>query len=503
MKYYTRDLLTLLISLFILSSCKNPSGIGLDQNPGDSFYGTLNDTLTLHTVTARDDSARSINQILSSNANIPSIQITQLPFGYLKDDVLGETQANVALAIDRPSSGDIRLPENAQIDSAILVVKYGNSFVGDTLSSRFFVEVKQLDETYNSNTVYYSSKNWNVKNEQIGSAQIGRFNLRDSITITMRGSDGKDSVAKVGPQLRIRLNNSFVGSLLAHSLDSSTVNTSAGFREHIKGFYLTTNKSSQQGIGGISTLAMANSDGSTPNGLLVTYRVTDSEGKTDTLTKSFPIPVSSSQSSAATSFISSSVNRTFSAAVQSQLANQTANQTTVYAQSMGGLRTRVAFPYLDQLKAKKIAINKAELVVYVDEENLGAINTPAPRLTLYRRDVAGRNQPIPDGDSRPYADIRSQYPISGVGPLALGGYYDDKNKRYVFNMTSFVQDVILGKVQNSEVYIAPANVNSAAIPFWADITTPTRTVLKGYNKEEAAQKVENRTKLNIYYTELD
>jgi len=501
MKYYTRDLLTLLISLFILSSCKNPSGIGLDQNPGDSFYGTLNDTLTLHTVTARDDSARSINQIGSQNTNIPNIQITQLPFGYLKDEVLGETQANVALAIDRPSSGDIRLPENAQIDSAILVVKYGNSFVGDTLSSRFFVEVKQLDETYNSNTVYYSSKNWNVKNEQIGSAQIGRFNLRDSITITMRGSDGKDSVAKVGPQLRIRLNNSFVGSLLAHSLDSSTVNTSAGFREHIKGFYLTTNKSSQQGIGGISTLAMANSDGSTPNGLLVTYRVTDSEGKTDTLTKSFPIPVSSSQSSAATSFISSSVNRTFSAAVQSQLANQTANQTTVYAQSMGGLRTRVAFPYLDQLKAKKIAINKAELVVYVDEENLGAINTPAPRLTLYRRDVAGRNQPIPDGDSRPLADLRSQYSIAG--PLALGGYYDDKNKRYVFNMTSFVQDVILGKVQSSEVYIAPANVSNAAIPFWADITTPTRTVLKGYNKEEAAQKVENRTKLNIYYTELD
>lgn len=502
MRYYTRDLLTLLISLFILSSCKNPSGIGLDQNPGDSFYGALNDTLTLHTVTVRDDSARSINQPGNSNTNITSIQINQLPLGYVKDDVLGETQANVAFAVDRPASGDIRLPENAQIDSAILVVKYGNSFVGDTLSSRFFVEVKQLDETYNSNTVYYGTKEWNVKNEIIGSAQIGRFNLKDSISITMRGSDGKDSIAKVGPQLRIKLNNAVVGSLLAHSLDSGTVNTSAGFREHIKGFYLTTNKASQQGVGGISTLALANSDGTTPNGIQISYRVTNSEGETDTLTKSFPIPVPSSQStSAATSFMAASVNNTFSAAVQSQLANQAVNQTTVYAQAMGGLRTKVTFPYLNQLKEKKIAINKAELVVYVDEENLGSIGTPAPRLTLYRRDVAGRNQPIPDGDSRPRPDLRSQYSIAG--PLALGGYYDTEQKRYVFNMTSFVQDVILGKIQNSEIYLSPANSSSPAIPFWSDITTPTRTVLKGFNKEDAEQKIEGRTKLNLYYTELE
>ncbi|WP_134089460.1 DUF4270 family protein [Olivibacter sp. XZL3] len=513
MKYYTRDLLTLLISLFILSSCKNPTGIGLDNNPGDSFYGTLNDTVTLKTVTLRDDSARSVPRQANSSSNIPAININQLPFGYYNDPVFGETQANVALAVLRPESGDIRLPENAQIDSAVLVIRYGSSFVGDSVSSVYQVNVKQLDEVYAPNTVYYSTKAWNVKSEEVARKEIRHFNLKDSISVIVRGSTGQDSTVRRGPELRLRLNNAFISNLLSHTLDSATVNSEAGFLNHAKGLYLTVDKSVQQGVGGLATLSpngqLTSSGSSTPNFMEVTYRVPDSEGGTDTLTKLFPIPLPANSSTGSPfTYMTASVEHNFSPVIQNQLANANVNQTTVYAQAMGGLRTRVSFPYIDQLKGKKIAVNRAELVVYVEDDN-NASARPAPRLTLYRKDVAGNNQPIPDGDSRSVPDPRSQFPSlanSGAGAYALGGIYDDKNKRYVFTMTSFVQDVILGKVQQSDVYIAPVSETPSqmnTIPFWPDITTPSSVVLKGYNPEDAQARNEIRTKLNIYYTELD
>jgi len=507
MKYYTRDLLTLLISLSILSSCKNPSGIGLDGNPGDSFYGILNDTLALNTVTVKDDSARSVMLLADQNANIPAITISQLPFGYFKDDVLGETQADVAFMVLRPDEGDARLPEDAQIDSAVLTLRYGSTFIGDSTASTFSVKVKQLNEAYAPRSAYYSTKVWDVKDQAIASAQIHKFNLKDSVAITVRGSTGEDSTAKTSPQMRLRLDNSFISDLFAHDADSATINSDAGFNDRVKGFYLTVDKASQQGVGGLATLGFVDYVNTSntpisPNGITVTYRVKTEDGERDTtLTKLFPIALPSTTETS--SFMSASVKNTYSTAVQQQLGNSSANQTTVYAQAMGGLKTRVSFPNIDQLKGKKIAVNKAELVVYVDEDNMGTTAAPAPRLTLYRKDIAGNNQPIPDGDFRYSRDPRSQYQIAG--PYALGGFYDKANKRYVFNMTSYIQDVILGKVQNTAVYLAPIwdNVNVNGIPFWPDINTPTSVVLKGYNEADAKAKKEVRTKLNIYYTQLD
>jgi len=512
-KYVTRDLLTLLISLFILNACKNPAGVGLDNNPGDSFYGVLNDTVTLRTSTVKDDSARSVLRVQSQNTNIPAITISQLPFGYFKDEVLGETQADVAFTIVRPDEGDARLPEDAQIDSAVLVLRYGTSFVGDSVSSVFPVQVQQLNEAYNPVAAYYTTKSWETKADILASAQIHKFHLNDSVAVVIKGSTGEDSTIKTSPQMRLKLNNSFVSTLFSHENDSTTFNSDAGFNEKVKGFYLTVDKANLQGVGGLATMGFIdgiNTSGTpiSPNGITVTYRTKTDDGERDTtLTKTYPISLPST--SQTNSYMSASIKRSFSTDVQMQLANSTANHTTVYAQAMGGLKTRISFPYINQLQGKKIAVNRAELVVYVDEEHLGE-TAPAPRLTLYRKDIAGNNQPTPDGDSRYSRDPRSQYGLSApgggiIGPYALGGFYNKTQKRYVFILTSFIQDVLLGKVQNTDLYLAPVleNVNVNGVPFWPDINTPTRVVLKGFNPADAEAKKEMRTKLNIYYTQLD
>src|SRR5690606_2129598 len=130
MKYYFRDLLTLLISLFILSGCENPSKVGLDVAPEDQIEGALIDDLPIYAVTVKESSTSSKSSY-------------QHPLGYLKDPVIGESSANIQLGLEKLAT-DSRIPANAIIDSAIMVFDYGIDFFGDSLNSTTTIEVKQL-----------------------------------------------------------------------------------------------------------------------------------------------------------------------------------------------------------------------------------------------------------------------------------------------------------------------------------------------------------------------
>src|SRR5690606_33777149 len=126
---YKLDLLTLLISLFILSSCQQIDGIGLDVDPNTDISGGFTDTLSIRTYTVKDDS-------------IVTNSLTQYPLGYLNDPVFGKTYANMASSIT--SHQAVYSFGNAPVlDSAVLVLYYGDSFFGDS-TSYFRINVPQL-----------------------------------------------------------------------------------------------------------------------------------------------------------------------------------------------------------------------------------------------------------------------------------------------------------------------------------------------------------------------
>src|SRR5690606_7023875 len=187
MNYHTKDLLTLLISLFVLGGCTNPSGIGLDVDPEDELVGVLVDTLTVQAVTVSDDSARSSS-------------FAQTTFGWLDDPIIGKTVADLALAIGRPTSVP-RLRLDAEIDSVILVLPYGTEYFGDTLRPDFSLQVRQLDEAYTDGE--YATKQWLVKDDVIGTKTVGRFAYKqtDSVSI-IKHLDDQDSLVKDIPQDR-------------------------------------------------------------------------------------------------------------------------------------------------------------------------------------------------------------------------------------------------------------------------------------------------------------
>jgi len=111
---------------------------------------------------------------------------------------------------------------------------------------------------------------------------------------------------------------------------------------------------------------------------------------------------------------------------------------------LAGLRTRVRIPYLKNLGA--LTVNKAELVVTVDKSTNNPF-APAPRLYLFRTDIASQRRPIPDADD---SDPRS---LSDANFFS----YDQSAGVYRFNLTSYVQDILLGKLQQYDTFISVIN----------------------------------------------
>jgi len=491
MRNHTKDLLTLLISLFVLGGCTNPSGIGLDVNPGDEIVGVLTDTLTFQAVTLPDDSTRSSS-------------FGQTAFGWFDDPVIGKTVIDLALAIGRPTSVP-RIRPDAEIDSVILVLPYGiDEYFGDTINPTFPLQVRQLKEAYTDGS--YSTKQWSVEEGVIGAKTLPRFAYKstDSIRITQY-IDDKDSVVKDVPQLRVSLSAAFFKELFSNTVDSATLSTEAGFNDHVKGLYLSVDESAMSGIGGIVTFRGV----SGTTGIELTYRQPNGkEGEdagTDTIRTFLPTTVSAQDAYGSTTTyrrLASSIRRTYTADVQAQLESPQGNFEKLYVQAPAGLRTRLRIPYIDSLKGRNIAVNKAELVVYLDEETEGEWDIQAPRLTLYREDIAGQRQPVPDGDSRTSSnnfagDGRSIWYRFNGNWRPFGGQINRDKRRYVFHLTSYIQDILLGKINSSEFFIAPVALSEDGIPYYPVLNTGSRAILQNGTTEGA------KIKLNIYYTQVE
>ena len=431
MRYFKSDLLTLLISLFILSSCENPESIGLDVDPENQITGVLIDTASIRSVTVPEDS-------------VLTTDLSQQPLGYMESTVFGTTEANLAIGIALPSdSSQVRFGNitgtGLGLDSAVLVLPYGDEFYGDSVGSTYAVNVHRLNEQVKTQTSYYNTKSWNYNPEVIGAKTVSRFGIRDTIRVTQIRKGRADTVIKAQPQLRIRINNDFIANRFFGSA-SDNFSSNTKFAEYLKGLYLTINKSQSTGKGGT---VFFNPDSSR----IELYYRRQSGTDIDTNVLRFPINVSASntKNNNAGSTVADYINKP--------------NQERVFVQPLSGLRTKIEFPYIQNLKnLGNIAINKAELVIYVDESVNNNPFAPAQRLMLYRTDLAGQRQEVPDNDIgqiNGFGDARS------IHIFGFGGFYDKTKKSYTFNISSYIQDLVSGNLRESEIdtYIAPIKNN--------------------------------------------
>jgi hypothetical protein len=407
-------LLTLLISLFIFNGCKNPTTIGLDLAPNLALDSKIAYDSTIVTKLVKEDSIAANYQ-------------TNSPIGFFKDPDFGTTQSDMAAALTLPNNIAVTFDRSATLDSAVLVLPF-SGFYGDSINTQFKIDVRQMDEKiYESDAIptYYNTKQWAHKSTVIGSSNIfGANSWKDSITIANIRVGKSDTIQKVIPQLRIKLDKATITQLFLNA-DSAKLSTNDQFNNYFKGLYISMNKASTTNNGGIflfntSTAGSARLD--------LFYKQTKTAGVTDTLQTSFGLTGN-------TGNVVSPITWDYSnTTIASELAKN--NSEKLYLKGLSGTKVKVTFPNLKNLNSlgKNIIINRAELIVNV-VGGTQAPYKPLPLIKVYRWDIANRPQLLPDESANDPRNIGAGY---------IGGAYNTIANTYIFNMTAYIQDLLKG-----------------------------------------------------------
>ncbi|WP_256010800.1 DUF4270 domain-containing protein [Desertivirga xinjiangensis] len=471
MKYFKRDLFFLCINLIIFSSCQKSDLVGLGVDPDNLIKSDLEVT--------------SVNAFTEKEDSLITTGSSRHAFGYLVDPVFGTTQASIALGLSLPSDG-FSFGTSPELDSAVLVLKYGNEFYGDsTKASTFPIEVHQLTERYNSSASYYNTKNWAYNNSVISkNLVVSHFPWRDSSRSVFQIIDGiQDTAVKVLPQLRIPLDETFIRDKIMNASAANLASNTA-FSNYFKGLYVTVKPVAATNPGGLIFFDLQTTDVSR---LEIYYRNVKDDNSKDTNMVAFGFSNTTA---------SSKIVHTFSTDIEQQLDNPGSGSEVVYSEALGGLRTRLHFPddELNKIKAfGEIAVNKAELIVTeVLPQGSGTVLAPAARLALYRTDIAGVRKPVPDNA----IGMDARY----LPEILFGGFYNKDTRKYSFIITSYIQDLLSGRLKQYDTYLAPiargltgsSNISPSAI-------TAGRTVLAGSTNSNP----DYRMKLKVYYTRPD
>ena len=454
MKLFKQDLLTLLISLFIFTGCQNPDGIGLEVDPENAIEGKLIDSLTILSATVKEDS-------------VSTKSLTKYPLGYFNDPVLGPTDAGLYASLTLPTD-NLTFGTTPTLDSAVLVLRYADEYAGD-VNSYLNVEVYQLASRLTVNSNYFSTAE-HLANPDLITSKSVKVNLKDSIGVVDIVKGKPDVNKKNAPQLRIPIPASFI---LPNFLNAAATNFKDNnvFNDFIKGLHLKVNQNQTTGAGGIALFDLANTD----SRLELYYKSTNGTVADSNVT-SFNFN---------TAFTAASIRHDYAGtAVETQLNAPATTYNVNFIQPLGGVKTRLTFPYVQNLKALgDITINKAELVVQVETGT--DIFAPAPRLFLYRTDIAEQRQLMPDV-------------ILGLSDISLGGFYDIPKKQYKFALTAYIQDILSGKLTQYNTFItaidSKANSTAGLLP---SATTASRVVI-GSGSKTAPLKM----KLNVIYTKV-
>ena len=469
MKFFRLDLLTLLISLFILNSCKNKDTIGLD--PGDTttkHNGTLIDTSTVIVNTFPD-----IGNPLSKDS-IATTGLTKIPFGYLNDAIFGTVESNDALALNLPGQTAYSLPTGTiAVDSAVLVMPYADGFYGDSLTSKYKINVYQLASRI-KNTPYYNIDTWATQGGIIGTRTFFA-RTHDSIKRYNIITGQPDTLITVPPQLRIPISKDFVNAILFNAPSAQLASNSV-FLNNVHGLYLTLDKAGSTGTGG--TFMFSSSDS-----LNVYYRTIN--GTTiDTAMVTLPLTTHASQ-----------IKHVSSNTLTTEFADSTSSRDLAYIQGLVGTKVKIKFPYLKNLNTTlgKVVVNRAELVITPSPGSTIPFR-PLPKLTMYKYDIAKQITLLADANP---SDPRY------ISPAVFGGYYIRSSNSYHFVITGYVQDLIDGRTKDYGTYLAPIDtVTKTSVEVAPTTQVAGRVVVVGTPPKSNAALYDSRIKLNIIYTKI-
>lgn len=379
--------LSFIICLLFLSSCEEPSIIGLDVQPeSDKLNIKFVDTLTVNAVSQREDSVRTD-------------KVSLYLLGSINDPVFGFSDCSFTTEINLPSS-NVVFPTDVKVDSVVLTLYIKGHYGNDKYNNRIKVNVWEVTEQLNVDSIRFSNQTV-AKGQLLGSRTLTP-NVNDSVTI-----DG----VKFPPNIRIKLDNNLGKRFIEAASNGSLANNNV-FVEFFKGLHIEALPFSQGGtiyyvdlLNGFSRLSLYYNSPS------------------DTGVFNFSI----GQKCARFNHFSHNYSNAV-VDLKDQMNNPDMNSNQkLYLQTRAGVKIHINFPTIkDLINPYPIVINKAELVFPIDETDNSAMIYPVPpRLVLATYNEKGEYAFLPD-----YSDPR------------FGGDYNKVNKEYRFNITRYVQSLL-------------------------------------------------------------
>jgi hypothetical protein len=149
----------------------------------------------------------------------------------------------------------------------------------------------------------------------------------------------------------------------------------------------------------------------------------------------------------------------------------------IYVQAMGGVMTKIDFPYImNWVQKNKIIVNRADVEIPVDGATIGNFPVP-PQLYL-----------IGINDTSTVAST-STFTLPDQGSVYYGGTYDAFNQQYVFDIALYIQEVFNHHTIPHGLYLVAGDA----------VATANRFVGYGGKGNGPSTK---RMRLKLYYTPL-
>lgn len=402
----------LLICSLGLFSCKKTTDIGIGiLPPSDDINVTFTDTFRVVTTPMKEDS------ILTSS------QFNNL-VGNMFDPVFGKTYGAVFTEFRLPTTSvDFGDPDTLYIDSVVLALAYASVYGFEDVPQS--ISVFQVTEPMSPkpDDGYFSNKTFSIDPNVLGRKSLVVPDLHDSTEIL-----GQVFL----PHLRIRLSDRFGQDLLNQSGTTNFTNDTS-FKNYFKGLCIAPDTvSTPYAASMIYFNLLAGTSG---------LRLYWHTPHTDSLSFSFPITTDEVK----TNYYKHSYGGSL---VQNHLQNQTeAGDSLLFIQSMGGIKTRITIPYLQNLQ--NVIINKAELVIYqrLDPNRADSVFTPPAQILIVTKDSTGKYVAIPDESL--------SFPTYGGNKTTTGILPGDTVAQYKFNIAVQVQHLIDDKITDYGLFLIP------------------------------------------------
>ncbi|BDB54373.1 hypothetical protein GENT5_06780 [Flavobacterium ammoniigenes] len=474
------------------------------------------------------------SDVVAHNQKIGPVDATNLPInalGIYNDPAFGKTTAHFAtqlnLAALAPTIGT-----NAVVDSVYLSVPYFStlkttntdgshvyeldSIYGgqapvklSVFESNYFMRDLDPSTSFTESQSFYTDQTALFENAKIGSrlnnatsvAQNDAF-FFDSKEIVQKtiASDGKATLARSVPAMRLKLNNSFFAAKILNA-PAAKLATNDAFKEYFRGLYFKIETVS----GSAGSMAMMNFKAGK-----ITISYTEdlvTNGVTTRVPKTLDLNLNGNSVSL---LDQTNTNSAYSNAVNNP--NTSLGDASLYLKGGEGAMTVIDLfktpGELNLIRTKGWLINEANLVFHIDAEKMASSNEPN-RVYLY--DLTN-NRPVVDYflDVTNATDVKkSKYVFSGL--INKEAVTNGRGQTYKIRITNQIRNLVkyadstnvkLGLVVTENIgetgfsKLKTPNSFTKKLPK-ATVMNPLGTVLYG---SHPSVPVDKRVKLQIYYT---